>query len=97
MKLHELKTDPELFDDVWCGEKTFEIRFNDRDFKTGDILWLRRTQHSGELMKREVCPLPLMYCSRSIVAQITYILPGGYGLKDGWCILGIRVIENRNE
>lgn len=38
MDVHDLKIHPEHFKPVWCGEKTFEIRFNDRDYKVGDLL-----------------------------------------------------------
>jgi hypothetical protein len=40
-RLHELKTWPAVFELVWHGIKTFEIRKNDRDFKRGDALRLR--------------------------------------------------------
>jgi len=89
MKLHELKTDSILFDDVWAGNKTFEIRYNDRNFQVGDFLWLRKTMYSGKEMKQG---RDLIYMNSEITAKITYILTG-YGLKNNWCILGIDVIE----
>jgi len=41
MAEHILKIAPEYFDAVDSGSKTFEIRFNDRDFKMGDTVVLR--------------------------------------------------------
>jgi ASC-1-like (ASCH) protein len=38
MKLHELKIKREYFNAIKSGEKTFEIRKNDRDFQVGDIV-----------------------------------------------------------
>lgn len=38
---HELKTLTEFFPPLIRGEKTFEIRVNDRDYKVGDVLHLR--------------------------------------------------------
>ena len=42
MKIHELKLDTRYFEDVKSGLKNFEIRKNDRDFKVGDILKLKK-------------------------------------------------------
>jgi hypothetical protein len=47
MKEHELKTDPQVFDDVVGGRKTFEIRKDDRGFEVGDSLKLRKTRYTG--------------------------------------------------
>ena len=41
MKIHELKILPEYYDAVRLGDKRFEIRKNDRDYHTGDILRLK--------------------------------------------------------
>jgi len=41
MSKHFLKTWAEYFEAVKSGNKTFEVRVNDRDFKVGDILVLR--------------------------------------------------------
>lgn len=42
MKTHELKLDINYFEDVKSGLKNFEIRRNDRDFRVGDILELKK-------------------------------------------------------
>ena len=87
MKIHELKTDPEVFDAVCHGEKTFEIRFNDREFLVGDRLILKKTRFTGEEMK---AGKPLNYMGVEKVVEITYILRGPiYGLTDGWVIMSI--------
>lgn len=39
--IHHLKIEPKYYSDIKEGYKTFEIRFNDRDFKENDILNLR--------------------------------------------------------
>lgn len=39
--MHELKTNPEFFRKVWKGIKTAEIRFDDRDYQTGDMVILK--------------------------------------------------------
>ncbi|MEM5599315.1 DUF3850 domain-containing protein [Niallia circulans] len=38
---HFLKIQPQYFEEVRNGNKSFEIRKNDRDFKVGDTLYLQ--------------------------------------------------------
>ena len=85
---HELKTDPEVFDAVKSGLKTFEIRKDDRNFQIGDVLVLRRTKYTGEEMQNG---MPLEYTGTPLTVVVSYVLRGPlYGLADGWSILSIR-------
>lgn len=81
-RIHELKILPEYFDAIRNGKKYFELRKNDRDYRTGDILLLREWK-DGE------------YTGRTIKREITYILEGcpEYGLMDGFCILAIDILH----
>lgn len=85
---HELETDPEVFDAVAKGEKTFEIRQDDRGFNVGDELLLRRTKHTGYEMRR--LKYPLIFTGEQEQRKVTHILRGPiYGLADGWVILSL--------
>lgn len=86
--IHALKIDPNYFDDVVQGRKTFEIRKNDRGFKKGDYLALNelddtRTEYSG----------------RSVLARITYIVDDERFCKEGFVVMGISVctVKERTE
>lgn len=88
MRTHELKTDPEVFDAVHRGEKTFEIRKNDRGFQTGDALVLRETLHTGAEMANGA---PLVYTGRIAERYVTHMLEGPvYGLAEEWVIMSIK-------
>ncbi len=86
MSRHELKTWPEPFQAAWVGDKTFEIRNNDRGFKLRD-----------EVILVEWDPATKEYSGREIVGIIRYITPSGfYGLPAGVCVFSIEVTE-KNE
>jgi len=75
---HELKILPQYFEAVEKGEKTFELRLNDRGYQVGDMLYLR-----------EYCN---GYTGRTVAKKVTYMLEGipEYGLNEKYCILGFR-------
>lgn len=75
---HELKILPQYFDAIATGSKNFEIRRNDRNFKTGDILLLREHNRKN-------------FTGCHIKAVITYILDDFEGLAEGYSALGIKV------
>ena len=91
MRIHELKTDPSAFDAIAAGNKRFELRYNDRNFRVGDKLLLRETRYSGEEMTKGA---PLEYTGIYLTVFITSILTGPvYGLLEGWVIMSIALIE----
>lgn len=84
---HLLKTDPEVFQAVLSGAKTFEIRLNDRGYVVGDVLGLRETKHTGAEMRAGA---PLVYTGRECQRFVSHVLTG-YGLADGWCCLSFKL------
>lgn len=85
---HELKTWPGPFQAVWVGDKRFEVRRNDRDFKVGDTLLLR------EWVLGDVRDDPQDgYTGREILVEITYLTSGQWGLPDWLAVMSIRPIR----
>ena len=83
--IHELKTWPKYYKEVINGNKNFEVRKDDRNFKEGDILKLQeyRTHGYGDI--------PSGYTGRSTSRKVTYILQGGaFGVEKGFVVLGLR-------
>lgn len=68
---HELKTWPIYFEQVWNGDKNFEVRKNDREFQKGDTVILREydiTKHPSLAEYK--------YTGREITAKIGFVLSG---------------------
>ena len=80
MKTHDLKTWPEYYIKVLFDDKQFELRKNDRDFKTGDILILREWhQERG-------------YTGNKLRRKVGYILDKHEGLKEGFVIMQLLAV-----
>jgi hypothetical protein len=81
-KTHHLKTWPEYFKEISSGNKTFEVRKNDRDYQVGDILYLH-----------EWLPLQQEYTGGLEIFKISYILYGGqFGIEEGVCVMSLKEI-----
>jgi hypothetical protein len=94
MKTHFLKTLPVYFDAVHRNDKTFEIRENDKDFQTGDLLVLQEYSPPPPMAPRAPDQPPLSrqelgYSGREITVTVTYTLHGGkYGLDPNFVVMG---------
>lgn len=75
---HELKILPKYYRAIEKGLKTFEVRFNDRNFQVGDMLELKEWFGSE-------------YSGRYINAEVIYLLDDPQYCKEGYVILGIKV------
>lgn len=82
-RLHRLKTDPEVYQAVLSGCKTFEIRLNDRGFRVGDELLLMETVTTGEAIRAGA---PLQFTGNELRKHVSHVLRG-YGLMPGWVCL----------
>lgn len=79
MAEQQLKTWPEFFEAVASGNKTFEVRRDDRYFRVGDVLVLREYE-----------PTIKRYTGREIRRTVTYKLRGGrFGIDPDFCVLGL--------
>jgi len=87
--VHELKIWGAYFNAIASGEKTFELRKNDRGFLVGH-----------ELLLREYCPKSQTYTGRILRRKISYLLSGAdaekFGLKPGYCIMGLKELRANN-
>ncbi len=90
---HTLKTDAVVFEMSQSGIKSWEIRFNDRDYSVGDILILKETRFTGKEMSQSILKAPLIFTGRSLTRRVISIVKGpAYGLKEGWVIMEVEKV-----
>jgi hypothetical protein len=76
--VHELKTWPEPFEEMWAGRKRYEIRRMDRPFAVRDRLRLREWDPETG------------YSGRELEVLVTYMTPPGHwGLPEGLCVMSV--------
>lgn len=74
---HKLKVQPQYFKALWCGDKTFEIRKNDRNFEERDEVVLQEIEWAGH-----------DYTGREIEGLITYMTD--FEQKPGYVVFSFR-------
>jgi hypothetical protein len=84
MKIHDLKSWPAYFEAVRRGDKTFEIRPDDRRFEVGDLLRLR-----------EWDPMTQRYSGEAEDRVVSYVARDAedFGLMPGFCLMSMRPVE----
>ena len=76
--IHHLKCHPKPFAELKTLRKTFEWRFNDRDYQVGDMLYLR-----------EWDPDTATYSGSVLRLYVNSIMTEGFGLPPGYCIMSV--------
>lgn len=80
--IHELKTYPHYFQQSIDGNKTFEIRLNDRGFQVGDIVVLKEWDN-------------IKFSGREKRGVIKYILDDKFiGLAKGYVAFSVEWLED---
>ena len=82
--IHTIKIMESFAEAVFRGEKTFEVRKNDRGYQRGDYVQFKVLYDSDGL---EMLDHPLS----KQTYEITYVL-NGWGLQDGYVVFGIRKV-----
>ena len=78
METHELKILPKYYTEVVIGNKTYELRKDDRDYKVNDLIVLKEYSNGS-------------YTGNEFNVTIKHILRNcpDYGLKDGYVIISL--------
>ena len=76
---HELKILPQYFEAVWSGRKTFEVRFDDRGYKVGDVLVLKEWDKG-------------VFTGRETKVMVTYLYRGDgtNGVSENTVVMSIK-------
>ena len=82
MTTHEIRLDSAFCDAVLSGDKSFELRLNDRGYQKGDKIKFISVENS-------------LRCHHEIDEheyEITYVL-NGWGLSDGYVAFSIKEVK----
>lgn len=90
---HDLKTWPEYFHDIFCGEKTFEFRKDDRGFSVGDVLNLKEFIPFNPSADMMISFTGGTYTGIEQRCRVTYILRSVTGISEDYCIMGIELMK----
>lgn len=87
---HHLKLHKEYADAVLSGDKSFEIRFDDRGYQKGDYIQFNVIDGPFNVIDG---PFEVNHKLNDKIFIITYVLHG-WGLQENWCALAIKEAEN---
>ena len=90
MKTHFIKIHPDYFERLTRGEKPFEFRKNDRDYREGDFVVMQECT-----VKEGTCFERVIYSGRSctVVIKDLYDLGKLYPQFDGFVIFTFHVLR----
>ena len=82
MRVHNLKILSDYADAIVAGDKTFEIRENDRGFQKGDFIKFQATDNTGIIRNYQ-------HLINNKLYEITFVL-SEWGVKNGFVALAIK-------
>lgn len=80
---HNLKLSDKFADAVLNGEKTFEVRYNDRGYNKGDRIVFAVIDDAA---------MPIKHPLNDKVYEITYVL-SGWGIQEAYVVFSIKRVE----
>lgn len=84
MRAHKIKILRDFADAVYSGDKTFEIRKNDRGYQKGDIVVFKAIDDlSSPILSHPI---------NETKYRITYVL-SGQGIKEDYVVFGIKEVK----
>lgn len=86
-RTHELKSWPQFFRPIVAGDRRHELRRNDRDFHTGDVLRLREYDPIRDAYTGSACEALVT----SLTSREEPCAVSGDGLHPDFCIMTILV------
>lgn len=84
--IHTLKLREDYVQPVLLGEKTFEVRENDRGYQKGDYVYFKAISRRGVPLTDTIL--------EQRTYQITYV-HSGLGLKENYVVFGIKEVGKR--
>ena len=87
MRVHNLKILNDFAEAVLMGDKTFEIRKNDRGYQKGDYIKFQAIDEKGT---------PNRHFINDKLYLITFVM-NGWGIKNGYVVLGIKEREGSHD
>ena len=87
MRVHNLKILNDFAEAVLMGDKTFEIRENDRGYQKGDYIKFQAIDENGT---------PNRHFINDKLYLITFVM-NGWGIKNGYVVLGIKEREGSHD
>lgn len=92
-RIHKLKTVAQVWEAIASGEKTFEIRLNDRCFQRGDIVELVKLQ-PGSTLQLEYDGPGFSAEPKTLRRRIGWMLQGGqFGLEPRYCAFTLEPVD----
>lgn len=85
---HTIKIKESFADAIMNGDRTFEVRKNDRGYQKGDIVVFQAIEDTASL------PLSIVHPINHNKYVITYVL-SDWGIEKGYVVFGIKRMEEK--